>query len=118
MESLRSIFSEVAALAVGIGGAAISAQGVFTAVDLLFAAGGVPPGLVTGMMGLVMVGTGAAAGGAIGYRGTMVVANEVSAALGGPPASQRETTGPIVKQIAKALPEVASRSYMFPYRWP
>lgn len=69
MDSLRSIFSEVASLAVGVGGAAINAQGVFMAVDLLFAAGGVPPGLVTGMMGLVMVGVGAAAGGVVGYKG-------------------------------------------------
>lgn len=68
MDSLRSIFSEVAALAVGVGGAAINAQGVFMAVDLLFAAGGVPPGLVTGMIGLAMVGTGAAAGGVVGYK--------------------------------------------------
>lgn len=118
MDSLRSIFSEAAALAVGITGAAISAQGVFTAVDLLFAAGGIPPGLVTGMVGLVMVGTGAAAGGAIGYRGTMAVANELGEALGGPSASQQETTGPIGKGIAKALPEVAARSYLWPYRWP
>lgn len=100
MESLRSIFSEAAALAVGVGGAIMGAQGVFTAVDLLFAAGGVPPGLVTGMIGLVMVGTGAATGGAIGYKGTMAVANEITEALGGPDAAQAQTTGPIVRGLS------------------
>lgn len=105
MDSLRSIFSEVASLAVGVGGAAINAQGVFMAVDLLFAAGGVPPGLVTGMMGLVMVGMGAAAGGAIGYKGTMSVANEVTEALGGPDSAEVPTTGPIVQGLAKAWRE-------------
>lgn len=69
MDSIRSIFHEAAALAVGVAGAAHVAQGVFTAVDLLFAAGGVPPGLVKGMIGLVMVGTGVVAGGVIGYKG-------------------------------------------------
>jgi len=105
-------------LTVGACGAALSAQGVFTAVDLLFAAGGVPPGLVTGMVGLVMVGTGAAVGGAIGYRGTMAVANEIGQALGGTNSAEAQTTGPIVRAVAKALPEVAARSYLFPYRWP
>jgi hypothetical protein len=118
MDSLCSLFKEAAALTVGVAGAALSTQAVFTAVDLLFAAGGVPPGLVTGMIGLAMVGTGAAAGGAIGYKGTMAVANEVGEALGGTPSAEAQTTGPIVRAVAKALPEVASRSYLFPYRWP
>ena len=105
-------------MTVGVYGAAISAQGVFTAVDLLFVAGGVPPGLVTGMVGLVMVGTGAALGGAIGYRGTMAVSNEIGQAFGGPDAAGAKATGPIVRAVAKALPELAARSYLFPYRWP
>lgn len=101
MDSLRSFFNEAAALTVGVCGAAISAQGAVTAVDLLFAAGGVPPGLVTGMVGLVMVGTGAAIGGAIGYRGTMAVANEIGEALGGPNSAEAQTTGPIVRGASR-----------------
>lgn len=105
MNSIRTIFSEAAALAVGGAAMAVSAKGALTAVELLFAAGGVPPGLVTGLVGLVMVGAGAATGGAIGYKGTMAVANEVGEALGGPTSGERETTGPIVRAVAKAWRE-------------
>lgn len=84
---------------------AVSAKGVFAAVDLLFAAGGVPPGIVTGLAGLAMVGVGAVGGAAIGYKGTMVVANEIEEALGGPNAAEAQTTGPLVRAVAKAWRE-------------
>lgn len=118
MNSIRTFFNEAAALVVGATTMVAGAKGTFAAVDLLFAAGGIPPGLVTGLAGLAMVSAGALAAGAIGYKGTMVVANELTEALGGPSSAEAPTTGPVVRTVTKVLPEVAARSYIFPYRWP
>jgi len=96
MKSIIGTFNEVAALAVGAVATVVSAQTMVTAVDLLFAAGGVPPGLVTGLAGIAMVGAGALTGGAIGYRGSM----EVGQAVMGIEPAQRETTGPVVRWVS------------------
>lgn len=96
MKNLMNKFNELAAVVVGGAATVVSAQSLVPAVDLLFTAGGVPPGLITGLFGLAVVGAGALAGGAIGYRGTM----EVGQAVRGIEPALRETTGPAAQWVS------------------